>query len=283
MTIPAAFLKKLDQATVHSQSLLCIGLDPDPARTPTADISEFNRAIIAAPHDLAAAYKPNLAFYEARGRPGLQALTDTIDRIRIAAPHALLIGDAKRGDIGPSAAACAQAMFSTWDIDAVTVNTWGGLAAIKPFPDYPKRGVFLWLRGSHPGAADRQDLTVESPYGRIPLWEHLARQVQEQYPESQRLGFVVGATAPAAVLQTVRQLGPERPLPLPGRRPGRRCPAAAARLAADARGRQALLIPSRSIIYAGTGKDQVKPVRQAAAALRQAINEALQAAGRSRN
>ena len=176
--MPAAFLQKLDQATIHSQSLLCIGLDPDPARTPTADISEFNRAIIAATQDLAAAYKPNLAFYEARGRPGLQALADTLDRIRSAAPHALLIGDAKRGKIGPSAAACAQAMFSTWDFDAITVNPWGGLAAIKPFLDYPERGVLLWLRGSHPGAAELQDLTVESRYGRIPLWEHLARQVQ---------------------------------------------------------------------------------------------------------
>ena len=130
--MPAAFLQKLDQATVPSQSLLCIGLDPAPARTPAAAISEFNRTIIAATHDLAAACKPNLAFYEARGLPGLQALADTIDRIRSAAPHALLIGDAKRSDIGPSAAACAQAMFSTWDIDAVTVNPWGGLAPSGP-------------------------------------------------------------------------------------------------------------------------------------------------------
>ena len=278
-----SFLQKLVQATAHSQSLLCIGLDPDPARTPAAAISEFNRAIIEATQDLAAAYKPNLAFYEARGLPGLQALADTIDEIRQTAPHALLIGDAKRGDIGPSAAACAQAMFSTWDIDAVTVNTWGGLAAIKPFPDYPKRGVFLWLRGSHPGAADRQDLTVESPYGRIPLWEHLARQVQEQDQESQRLGFVVGATASTEVLQTLRRLSPDRPLLLPGIGVQGGDPAAAARLAVDTRGRRTLLSASRSIIYAGTGKDQAKSVRQAAAALRQAMNEALSAAGRSRN
>ena len=281
--MPAAFLQKLDQATVHSQSLLCIGLDPDPARTPANDLPRFNRTVIETTHDLAAAYKPNLAFYEARGLPGLQALAHTIDRIRSAAPHALLIGDAKRGDIGPSAAACAQAMFSTWNFDAVTVNPWGGLAAIRPFLDYPERGLFLWLRGSHPGAADRQDLTVESPYGRIPLWEHLARQVQMQDPASQRLGFVVGATAPAAVLQTVRRISPERPLLLPGIGVQGGDPAAAARLAVDARGRRALLSASRSVIYAGTGKDQARSVRQAAAALRQAINEALPAAGRSRN
>ena len=278
-----SFLQKLDQATAHSQSLLCIGLDPDPARTPAAAISEFNRAIIEATHDLAAACKPNLAFYEAQGIPGLQALADTIDKIRQVAPHALLIGDAKRGDIGPSAAACAQAMFSTWDFDAITVNPWGGLAAISPFLDYPERGIFLWLRGSHPGAADIQDLTVASPYGRIPLWEHLARQVQEQDPESQRLGFVVGATAPAEVLQTVRRLSPERPLLLPGIGVQGGDPAAAARLAVDTRGRRALLSASRSIIYAGTGKDQAKSGRQAAATVRQAINEALPAAGRSRN
>ena len=281
--MPAAFLQKLNQATIRSQSLLCIGLDPDPARTPANDLLRFNQAIIEATHDLAAAYKPNLAFYEARGRPGLQALADTIDRIRITAPHALLIGDAKRGDIDPSAAAYAQAMFSTWDFDAITVNPWGGLAAISPFLDYPQRGVFLWLRGSHPGAADLQDLTVESPYGRIPLWEHLAWQVQEQDPESQRLGLVVGATVPTEVLHTVRRLSPERPLLLPGIGVQGGDPAAAARLAADARGRRALLSVSRSIIYAGTGKGQAKSVRQTTAVLRQAINEALPTAGRSKN
>ena len=281
--MPAAFLQKMDQATVPSQSLLCIGLDPDPARTPANDLLRFNQEIIEATHDLAAAYKPNLAFYEARGRPGLQALADTLDRIRITAPHALIIGDAKRGDIGPSAAAYAQAMFSTWDFDAITVNPWGGLESLRPFLDYPERGVFLWLRGSHPGAAELQDLTVESLYGRIPLWEHLARQVQEQDPESQRLGLVVGATAPVEVLQTVRRLSPDRPLLLPGIGVQGGDPAAAARLAADSRGRRALLSASRSVMYAGTGKGQGKSVRQAAAVLRQAINEALSAAGRSRN
>ena len=84
--MPAAFLQKLNQATIRSQSLLCIGLDPAPARTPANDLLRFNQEIIEATHDLAAAYKPNLAFYEARGRPGLQALADTIDRIRITAP-----------------------------------------------------------------------------------------------------------------------------------------------------------------------------------------------------
>lgn len=174
-------------------------------------------------------------------------------------------------------------MFSTWDFDAITVNPWGGLTAISPFPDYPERGVFLWLRGSHPGAADIQDLTVESPYGRIPLWEHLARQVLEQEPESQRLGFVVGATAPAEVLQTVRRLSPDRPLLLPGIGVQGGDPAVAARLAAAAGGRRALLSASRSIIYAGTGKDQAKSVRQTAATVRQSINEALPVAGRIRN
>lgn len=281
--MPTAFLQKLDHATIRSQSLLCIGLDPDPARTPAAAISEFNRAIIEATQDLAAAYKLNLAFYEAQGIPGWQALADTVIHLRKTVPHALIIGDAKRGDIGPAAIAYAQAIFSTWNFDAVTVNPWGGLTAISPFLDYPERGVFLWLRGSHPGAADLQDRPVDSPNGRIPLWEHLAQQVQEQDPESQRLGFVVGATAPTEVLQTVRRLSPERPLLLPGIGVQGGDPAAAARLAADARGRRALLSASRSVIYAGIGKDQAKCVRQAAAALRQAIKEALPAAGRSQN
>lgn len=102
------FLQKLEQAITHHHIRLCTGLDPDPARLPIPNVTEFNRAIINATQDLVCAYKPNLAFYEALGKTGRQALAATVDYRRQAAPHALIIGDAKRGDGGPSAAACAR-------------------------------------------------------------------------------------------------------------------------------------------------------------------------------
>ena len=96
----ADFVTRLEQACESTQSLVCVGLDPDPKRMPVPDVFEFNRGIVDATKDLVAAYKPNLAFYEAMGLPGLEAMAATVEHIRRVAPQAFIIGDAKRGDIG---------------------------------------------------------------------------------------------------------------------------------------------------------------------------------------
>ncbi len=100
---------------------------------PVGDVAAFNQAIVEATTDAVCAYKPNLAFYEALGLPGLKALEQTVAAIRQSAPTAIIIGDAKRGDIGPSAEAYAKAMFQVWDFDAVTLNAWGGRDTVAPF------------------------------------------------------------------------------------------------------------------------------------------------------
>ena len=105
-TMPS-FIKRLQHSCLTSQSLVCVGLDPDPAKMPIDDVLEFNQAIVEATADQVCAYKPNLAFYEALGIPGLKALEGTVKLIRQLAPAAIIIGDAKRGDIGPSAEAYA--------------------------------------------------------------------------------------------------------------------------------------------------------------------------------
>ena len=165
------FVERIKQACEASESLLCVGLDPDPALMPVPDAADFNRAIVDATAQFACAYKPNLAFYEALGMPGLLALERTIDHIRSAAPEAVVIGDAKRGDIGPSAKAYAKAMFKVWGFDAVTVNAWGGSDSIEPFLEDEAKGVFVWCRGSNPGSGDA-DAAIRENGKCLPAMEH---------------------------------------------------------------------------------------------------------------
>ena len=272
------FLDKLERAAEGSQSLVCVGLDPEPSRLPVADVFEFNRAIVTATADLVCAYKPNLAFYEALGLPGFRALERTIEHIRQAAPQALIIGDAKRGDGGPSAAAYARAMFGFWGFDAVTVNPWGGRDTVQPFLEDESRGAFLWCRGSFDGAADLQDLVADSPYGRLPVFEHLARAALE-WNDRGNLGLVVGATVPQQ-LATVRQSCPELPLLIPGVGAQGGDLEASVRNGVDRRGRRALINSSRGIIYASAGADFAQAARQAARSLRDSTNQTLAEEGK---
>ena len=123
------FVSRLLNASRRNRSLLCVGLDPDPSKLPVKDIFEFNKAIIDATADLVCCYKPNLAFYEALGIRGLQALKKTVNYIPRDIP---VIGDAKRGDIGNTAAAYAKALFGYYKFDAVTVNPYMGYDSVKP-------------------------------------------------------------------------------------------------------------------------------------------------------
>ena len=272
------FLEKFDLACEANRSLVCVGLDPEPARLPVNDVLDFNRAIIEATADLAAAYKPNLSFYEALGIPGLQALEGTIRTIREAAPRAFIIGDAKRGDGGPSASAYARAMFQVWGFDSVTVNPWGGSETIKPFLEDESRGVFVWCRGSYASAAELQDLEIASPGGKTTMYEHVARTSQE-WSETGNVGLVVGATVPEQ-LSAVRKVCPDSPFLIPGIGAQGGDLEASVRCGVNVSGRRAVINSSRGIIYASTGADFAQAAREATTVLRDAINETLQAEGK---
>ena len=272
------YLQKLDSACEANESLVCVGLDPEPDRLPVADVLTFNRAIVKATADLAAAYKPNLSFYEALGIPGLQALEGTIQAIREAAPHALIIGDAKRGDIGPSGQAYARAMHQVWGFDSVTVNAWGGADTMEPFLKDEERGVFIWCRGSNPGSVTLQDMPVKAANGTVPLYEHLARTSQDWNARG-NVGLVIGATAPEQ-LSAVRQICPQSPLLIPGVGPQGGDLDSAVRYGVDGNGRRALLNSSRGILYASPGADFAQAARRATAGLRNAINRILEAEGK---
>ena len=274
----SVFVDKLKQACLNSRSLLCVGLDPDPDMMPVSDVFEFNRGIVDATAGVASAYKPNLAFYEALGTAGMKALEGTISHIRNAAPDTIIIGDAKRGDIGPSAQAYAKAMFEVWGFDAITANAWGGLDSVEPFLDDETKGVFVWCRGSNPGSADFQDVETGPNYERIPLYQRMALACSEWNARG-NVGLVVGATVPEQ-LASVRKLCPEMPLLVPGVGAQGGDLEAAVRAGVDANGRLALVNSSRGIIYASRGSDFATAAGRAARTLRDSINAVLAEEGR---
>jgi orotidine-5'-phosphate decarboxylase len=272
------FLEKLLKAARTNESLLCIGLDPDPEMMPAGmGVLEFNRAIVDATSDLVCAYKPNLAFYEALGTEGLTALEKTVTHIPDAIP---VIGDAKRGDIGSTARAYARALFETLGFDAATVNPYLGYDSLEPFIEYRGKGVFVLCRTSNAGSVDFQDLVLsgksaEGREGERPLFEVVALRARE-WNALGNVGLVVGATYPEE-LRRVRQLCPEMPLLIPGIGAQGGDPASAVRYGVDARGEKAIISSSRQIIYAYRGEgekgaDFAQAARGAALTLRDEIN-----------
>ncbi len=274
----SVFVERIQRACGSRRSLVCVGLDPDPALIPVSDVFEFNRAIIDATAGAACAYKPNLAFYEALGPAGLTSLEQTVAHIRKAAADALIIGDAKRGDIGPSARAYAKAMFEVWGFDAVTVNAWGGSDSVEPFLEDESRGVFVWCRGSNPGSGDFQDLETSESGMAMPVYERMARACSG-WNSRGNVGLVVGATVPEQ-LAAVRETCPGMPLLVPGVGAQGGDLEAAVRAGADDAGRLALINSSRGIIYASRDADFAAAAGQAAQNLRDAINAVLEEDGK---
>lgn len=210
------FAEKLRQASQTNRSLLCVGLDPDPARMPIRDVGEFNAGVVRATADLVCAYKPNFPFYEALGVEGLRALERTVEVVRAAAPKAVLIADGKRGDIGSTNEMYAKALFETWDFDAATVNAWGGSDSMEPFLAYREKGVIVWCRSSNPGAAEFQDAIIERGGERMPMYEWMAVKAAEWNASAGgNVGIVAGATY-ADDLRRVRERCAGMPMLVPG-------------------------------------------------------------------
>ena len=279
MTTPT-FATKLEYAWQHSRSLVCVGLDPDPRLMPVPDIAFFGRSIIDATSDLVCAYKPNLAFYEAMGLDGLHGLEATLTYIRQAAPHAILLGDVKRGDIGSTAQAHATAMFDSWGFDAITASPYLGADSVEPFIQRPDKGVFLLCRTSNPGSADFQGLMVQDGSGAKPLYQVVAERASH-WDRHRNIGLVVGATQPHE-LEEIRSLHPRMPILIPGVGAQGGDLESAVRGGMDQQGRGALINSSRGIIYASPNRDEhfAQAARRAALELQHAINGILDQEGK---
>lgn len=207
------FMTRLEQRARAANSLLCVGLDPHPSQLPenTAEAAlAFCTRLVDATHETACAFKPNSAFFEALGGPGVEALRALIAHIRAADPSIPVILDAKRGDIASTAEAYARAAFDVLGADAITLSPYLGKDSVTPFLAYPGRGAFVLCRTSNPGAGDLQDLPVNDGM----LFEAVAASVQT-WDEGGALGLVAGATDVRA-LERARAAAPTLWLLVPG-------------------------------------------------------------------
>jgi orotidine-5'-phosphate decarboxylase len=261
------FIEKLLAAGRRNRSLLCVGLDPDPALVPAqllegpGWVEAFNRGIIEATADLVCAYKPNLAFYEALGLAGWEGLRRTLAGMP---PEIPVIADAKRGDIGSTSEAYARAIFDELGFDAVTLTPYVGFDGLAPFAGYSGRGLLVLCKTSNPGSGDLQDLTVDWRGEQLPLYQVVARRVVEWNGQVQaQCGLVVGATYPNQLAE-IRALAPDLPILIPGVGAQSGSLDQAVRLGSNEHGELAIVNASRAIMYASGGADWQQAARQAA-------------------
>ena len=274
------FRERLSLASEQNRSLLCVGLDPDPDRMPIGDVVAFNSAIVDATHDLVCAYKPNIAFYEARGSEGIGELERTIAHIRDVAPSVIILIDGKRGDIGSTNEAYAKALFETWGADAATINAYAGGTDLQPFLDYEDKAVFVWCRSSNEGAAELQDLPVQSDGETMPFYQAVARRAVE-WDTQGTVGLVVGATYPKELAE-VRAVAPDAPILLPGVGAQEGSLRASVEAGLDGAGRNLLVSSSRGVLYASSDPARfADAARSAAETLRDGINAVLKGGGYS--
>ncbi len=270
------FLDMLRGAEQRNGSLLCVGLDPDPARFPgglrgdATRIHDFCAAIVDATADLAIAFKPQIAYFAAhRAEEQLERL---VAHIRRAAPHVPVILDAKRGDIGSTAEQYAIEAFDRYDADAVTLSPFMGFDSVEPYLRRHGKGAFLLCRTSNPGGDDLQSQRLSSVEGAPLLYEHVARLAQGPWNLNGQLGLVVGATYPAEI-ERVRALAPTVPLLIPG--VGAQGGDAAATVRAGWRADAPIVVnSSRAILYASSGDDFALAARQEALRTRAALQAA---------
>lgn len=271
------FMEQLRQAQARHQSLLCVGLDPDLARLPAAfsrdaqGIYDFCAAIVDATADLAAAFKPQIAYFAACGAEN--ALERLMVHMRRAAPQVPIILDAKRGDIGSTAEQYAKEAFERYGADAVTLSPFMGFDSVEPYLRYEGKGAFLLCRTSNPGGNDWQNQRLADVPGQPRLFERLASLAQGEWNRNGQLGLVVGATYPQEIAR-VRELAPTLPLLIPG--VGAQGGDAAATVQAGWRAQGPIIVnSSRAILYASSGADFAQAARAVAEQTRQSLQAAL--------
>ena len=269
------FRQQITTAQALNNSMLCVGLDPEPAKFPlawrgdAARIFDFCAAIVDATHDLVIAFKPQIAYFAAqRAEDQLEKLIAHIHRV---APQVPVILDAKRGDIGSTAEQYALEAFERYRADAVTLSPFMGFDSVEPWLKYEDKGLFLLCRTSNPGGSDLQSQRLVT--GDL-LYEHIARLAAGPWNRSGQLGLVVGATYPAEI-ERVRELAPTLPLLIPG--VGAQGGDALATVRAGWRGTAertsapVVVNSSRAILYASRGNEFAAAARAAALATRASL------------
>jgi orotidine-5'-phosphate decarboxylase len=267
------FTDTLAAATARNASLLCVGLDPEPAKFPGAwkndpsRIYDFCSAIVDATKDLVCAFKPQIAYF------GAQRAEDQLERLmahmRRVAPGVPVILDAKRGDVGSTAEQYAREAFERYQADAVTLSPFMGFDSIEPYQRYDGRGLILLCRTSNPGGGDLQAQRLDS--GEL-LYERIARLAAGEWNRGGQIGLVVGATYPEEIAR-VRAIAPTLPLLIPG--VGAQGGDAEATVRAGWRSNGPIVVnSSRAVLYASSGDDFASAARQVALATRATLQQA---------
>jgi orotidine-5'-phosphate decarboxylase len=269
------FIESLNAAWAKNNSLLCVGLDPDPAKFPAHlkenpdAIFEFCAGIVDATADLVCCFKPQIAYFAAqRAEDQLEAL---IAHIHSRHPSVPVILDAKRGDIGSTAEQYAVEIFERYRADAITVNPYMGRDSIDPYLAYPDKGVILLCRTSNPGGSDLQFLDVGTPDKPEKLYECVARLAAGEWNSSGQCALVVGATFPAEIAR-VREIVGDMPLLVPGIGAQGGDIEATVHAGRTASNAGLMINSSRAILYAGKGEDYAAAARRVAIETRDTIN-----------
>ena len=267
-----SFIDRLGDRWQRADTLVCVGLDPEPAKFPARfagqpnAIFEFCRDIVDATAPYACAFKPQIAHFAAAEAE--EALRMLLLHIRLRHPRVPVILDSKRGHIGSTAQHYAREAFERYAADAVTVNPYMGRDSAQPFLDHADRGVVILCRTSNPGAGDLQDLLVD---GR-PLYQHVAAKVAREWNEHGNCALVVGATWPEQLRDVRTIVGDHVPFLVPGVGAQGGDVRAVVSNARNRDGDGLIISSSRAILYASTGDDYAEAAANAARALRDEIN-----------
>jgi len=270
-----SFINTLRDRWHTADTLVCIGLDPEPAKFPARFANDpdavfnFCRDIADATAEFACAFKPQIAHFAALGAE--DALERLVAHLRQAHPSVPVILDAKRGDIGSTAQRYAAEAFDRYAADAVTVNPYLGRDSVQPFLDRAERGVVILCRTSNPGAGDLQDLPVRTASGERPLYQHVAETIARDWNGNGNCALVVGATWPEQ-LREVRAIVGDMPLLVPGVGAQGGDAEAVVRNAVSKDGTGLMISSSRAILYASSGNDYAEAAASAARELRGTIN-----------
>lgn len=268
------FYKKLDIIIKENNSLLCIGLDPEFAKLPEHIKQkenpqfEFNKAIIDATHDLVCVYKPNPAFYEARGERGVKELKMTCEYIQTTYPDIPVLVDAKRGDIGNTNEGYAQYVFDYLEADAITVMPYMGIESLTAFFKREGKGIIVGCHSSNPGAKEFQELIINSK----PLYEIVAEELIKQRGNNPNVMMFMGATYPEQ-LTAIRNIIGDMTFLVPGVGAQGGTVETFVKAGLNAQNAGLIINSSRGIIFASSDTDFAERAREEAQKLRDEINK----------
>jgi orotidine-5'-phosphate decarboxylase len=255
-------IQKLEARAAAIHSLLCVGLDPEMSKLPKRFLGDelpmfsFCKWIIEETHSFTSAYKPNMAFFEARGTLGLRELERTVEYLRSEHPEIFTICDAKRGDIGNTNRGYVTSIFDEMGFDSVTLHPYLGREALMPFLEREDKASIVLCRTSNPGAGELQDLKIE---GRS-MWEHVAERVSKDWNANGNCMLVVGATYPEE-MRRIREVAPALPFLVPGVGAQGGDAGAVVANGLDANASGLLISSSRGILYANEPAAAAKQLR----------------------